>query len=558
MNNNYEESSKDFISFRKNKSTYSNIDKFNIENSLLLNNKRKKYRNEISTGNSLIKTNNRFSSLLNNSTKSIKLIKYINNNNSSLLIDNSKLKKKFLNYYALSQPNQRSNPDSMANSLKRKKKMSMTYLKKNEININNYSNISLKSDSTFKLQNNLKLFSDFNYKNKKLKESINILKNHSFIENNKSHIKNINFIKIPEYNSSLLENQFNIKKKGVNKEKENESEKNRKKEKEGSAFTSRANSDRLSYEIDLNRIYKNKYSERKLMKDFNEIKNNEENKKQEKYANAIKDITGKLYSNMASIKIKNDNYSKKYYKNKFQNKNPKKMVLKSFISKSKELNNQNNQSIKKGEPEKAKRDYYLSDINLNKSDKKITVALNDKKIRIKNNKNIHINMNLINLPSNSNQNIFSPFSIMLIQSHVKSLSILSTKHLNKKEKYISTDNSQESMIESSKIFKNNNNEHSELNNIVSRMNKEMKRFRNNTSFYLNGERNFFTSPDGPEDFHFRFVELCKQNNAFFRRLKLNIGNKQKKDKDKKEVLKELYELENKKYFENIEEEVPYI
>ena len=225
MNNNYEESSKDFISFRKNKSTYSNIDKFNIENSLLLNNKRKKYRNEISTGNSLIKTNNRFSSLLNNSTKSIKLIKYINNNNSSLLIDNSKLKKKFLNYYALSQPNQRSNPDSMANSLKRKKKMSMTYLKKNEININNYSNISLKSDSTFKLQNNLKLFSDFNYKNKKLKESINILKNHSFIENNKSHIKNINFIKIPEYNSSLLENQFNIKKKGVNKEKENESEK---------------------------------------------------------------------------------------------------------------------------------------------------------------------------------------------------------------------------------------------------------------------------------------------------------------------------------------------
>ena len=174
-------------------------------------------------------------------------------------------------------------------------------------------------------------------------------------------------------------------------------------------------------------------------------------------------------------------------------------------------------------------------------------------------------MNLINLPSQG-QNMFTPLSTVFIQSHEKSLSILSTKNLNKKE-YLSTssDNNRIS-IESSYNFSKNNlnkfydqNENSESNNIVLLMNKEMKRFRNNnTSFYLNGERNFFSSPDGPEDFHFRFVELCKQNNDFFKRLKLNIGNKLNKERGKKDMLKELYELENKKYFENIEEEVPYI
>ena len=282
------------------------------------------------------------------------------------------------------------------------------------------------------------------------------------------------------------------------------------------------------------------------------MKNNEGNKK------ISRDISAKLYKNSCSSKNKNNNYSQKYSKNKFTNRNNKKSCLKNTISKSKESNNN---YIKKDIPENKKMHHYISDNDMNKSDKTITLNLNDKNnIQIKNNKNIHINMNLINIPSH-NQDFFSPVSSVFVQSHEKSLSILSTKNLYKKDQYISTDK-HKILVEPLHNFNKNNlnknsNEESESNNIVIMMNKEIKKFKNNTSFYLNGERNFFISPDGPEDFHFRFVELCKQNKDFYRRLKLDLGNKDK-DKERKDVAKELYEIENKKYFENIEEEVPYI
>ena len=565
MNNNYEDSLKDIISFQKSNSVYSNIDNINNDNSFLSNNKRKTNCSEIEIENS----NNKINSILNQSTKSIRLSKYMQNNNSTQIKENNKSKLKYQNYYAISQPNQRSLPNSVTNSIKKTKKISITFLKKPDSNNNNYTRISLKKDPTLRLQNNLKLFCDFNYKNKKTKESfLNTKKdNINNINNNESNKscknnKKIEYIKMPLCNSNLnlFDNKFIFKTKKINKDRD--------KKKEGIAYTSRANSVHLSSEeLDMNNIYKNLYTKRILMKEYNnqneQIKAGEENKK------IPRDISCRLYSNICSTKNKKDNYSQKYFKNKFLNKNVKNFSSKNILSKSKELNNN---SIKKDIPQSKKFDCYLnvndndnSDNNdNNKINKKITVNLNDKNIKIKNNKNIHINMNLINLPSQG-QNIFTPLSTVFIQSHEKSLSILSTKNLNKKE-YLSTstDNNRIS-IESSYNFSKNNlnkssdeNETSESNKIVLMMNKEIKRFRNNTSFYLNGERNFFSSPDGPEDFHFRFVELCKQNNDFFKRLKLNIGNKLNKERGKKDMLKELYELENKKYFENIEEEVPYI
>ena len=91
---------------------------------------------------------------------------------------------------------------------------------------------------------------------------------------------------------------------------------------------------------------------------------------------------------------------------------------------------------------------------------------------------------------------------------------------------------------------------SELNNIIDLMKNQLGKYKCNTSYYLNGEKNFFCSPDGPEDFHFRFVELCKQNKSFFRKLNSNISN------DNNSIIDN--NLEYQENFENSEEEVPYI
>ena len=51
------------------------------------------------------------------------------------------------------------------------------------------------------------------------------------------------------------------------------------------------------------------------------------------------------------------------------------------------------------------------------------------------------------------------------------------------------------------------------------MNNKLQQFKANNSFYLSEKNNKFISPDGPEDFHFRFVELYKQNKLFYEKLK---------------------------------------
>ena len=546
MNNVYEYSFKEYFPLKKNHSVYTNIDNLSNENSFLFNNKRKKINNENNIDNSLIKTNNKNNSL-NKSTKSTKINKFFQNISSQYL-DNYKSKSKYQNTYAISQPNQRSLPNSVVNSIKKKKKLSITFLKKNDKN--KYSQISLKKDANLKLHNNLKLSSEFNYKNKKTKESISSYsKRETYIECNKSNNKNISYIKMSISNSNLFDSQFIIKKIGVNKDKKSKE----------NAYTNRTNSVHLYDKIEINKDFKNLRIKKTPLKDIiiqnGQIKHNKEENK----TKLSRDISIKLYSKVLSNKNKDNIYSQKYSKKRFLNKNNNvSLSSKNILSKTKDVNNE----LIKKDNINTKNDNNLNDNN--KIDKKITVNLNAQNTRIKNNKNknIHINMNLVNLQP-QNQNIFSPFSSLFTQSHEKSLSILSSKNFNKKVNFSSKDNGNKS-IESSNNYNNNNDknitsESTELNNIVSLMNNEIKKFKkNSTSFYLNGERNFFCSPDGPEDFHFRFVELCKQNDSFFRNLKSNIENKQNQDKTKKDSIKECLELDNKQYFENFEEDVPYI
>ena len=540
----YEYSFKEYFPLKKNHSVYTNIDNLPNENSFLFINKRKKILNGNNKDNSLIRTNNKNNSL-NKSTRSTKINKFIHNISSQYL-DNYKSKSKYQNTYAISQPNQRSLPNSVVNSIKKKKKMSITFLKKNDKN--KYSQISLKKDANLKLHNNLKLSSEFNYKNKKTKESISSYsKRETYIESNRSNNKNISYIKMSISNSNLFDSQFIIKKIGVNKDK---------KAKEN-AYTNRTNSVHFSDKIEINKDFKNLKIKKTPLKDIiiqnDQIKyNKEENKKK-----LSKDISIKLYSKVLSNKNKDNIYSQKYSKKRFLNKNNNNSISsKNILPKIKDLNNE----LIKKDNINSKNYNNLNDNN--RIDKKITVNLNAQNTRIKNNKNIHINMNLINLPS-QNQNIFSPVPSIFTQSHEKSLSILSSKNFKKKGDFVSKDNRNKS-IESSNNYNNNNDknitsESSELSNIVSSMNNEIKKYKkNSTSFYLNGERNFFCSPDGPEDFHFRFVELCKQNDSFFRNLKSNIENKENQDKTKKDSIKECLELDNKQYFENFEEDVPYI
>ena len=74
------------------------------------------------------------------------------------------------------------------------------------------------------------------------------------------------------------------------------------------------------------------------------------------------------------------------------------------------------------------------------------------------------------------------------------------------------------------------------------------------------KKNYLSFPDGPEDFHFRFVELCKQNNSFYRNFYLNNINGDKKDKKNKDFNIKDEDIINdyQEYFENYGDNVPFI
>ena len=106
-------------------------------------------------------------------------------------------------------------------------------------------------------------------------------------------------------------------------------------------------------------------------------------------------------------------------------------------------------------------------------------------------------------------------------------------------------------------------ESTELNNIVNVMNNKLQQFKANNSFYLSEKNNKFISPDGPEDFHFRFVELYKQNKLFYEKLKskfidIDLDNNEKNNniKENDDECSDKYEFEEN--FEGCEDNVPYI
>ena len=108
-------------------------------------------------------------------------------------------------------------------------------------------------------------------------------------------------------------------------------------------------------------------------------------------------------------------------------------------------------------------------------------------------------------------------------------------------------------------------EPSELNNILfNLMNKKLQQFNdNNNNFFLNEKSDLFLYPDGPEDFHLMFVELYKQNNMFYKKLEnkfkgKTLYNNKIKVNLNNDINDNYYIQELEEYFENGEDEVPYI
>ncbi len=133
---------------------------------------------------------------------------------------------------------------------------------------------------------------------------------------------------------------------------------------------------------------------------------------------------------------------------------------------------------------------------------------------------------------------------------------------------------------SNSVFNNNNNineknyinnlitsESTEINNIVNIMNNKLQQFKANNSFYSSSKKNINDTPEGPEDIHYRFVELYKQNKLFYNNLKSKFADKVSDNNDKNNNI-DIIDNDNyyfgkeefEEYFENYEDNdnVPYI
>ena len=97
------------------------------------------------------------------------------------------------------------------------------------------------------------------------------------------------------------------------------------------------------------------------------------------------------------------------------------------------------------------------------------------------------------------------------------------------------------------------------------MNNKLQQFKANNSFYSGEKKNINDIPNGPEDFHYRFVELYRQKKIFYNNhktkcidkvLDIKDNNIEVMDNDDYYFGKEEFE----EYFENYEENdyVPYI
>ena len=566
--NSFQNSYKNTSRLHKSSSSYHpNVVLLNDDNSFFYNNRNKINYYDNIFDDSIISTNKKIKiNSLNQTQKSKKTNKFIHNI-SSESIANDKTKSISNNLYMSSQPS-------------RKSKLIINYkFKKNKMKIL----LDKKSDNTY--ITNIRKESIL-----KLKQIINHLKLSS--ESNNMNITNKNCTK---FNSPNYKNEINIKSNRINKCKDNT--KNMSKSNSGyidskivdkNKDENKYINEKGSYTNRKKYLYNSMYNKNEKIKNYlhskrnNKIKsktnkninnNNNKNDKIKKSKDIKKPI--EILSRDCSIKLLHNNLSSKNINNNYTDNDHKKIFSKknknnnhiNFTkdSKDKLLNNKNktkNKSVKL-ENKTIKNE---NNINTNKN-KIITVNLNNSNFQMKNKRKIKNSIDLITSISPQNyiikkdnlnqtqiqtQIAFSPNSSFFTKKHENSLSIFSTKNINKKGNYTYREYPKLS-IDSSNKFKYNNNlqemtqESSEINVIVDSMKNQINQFRNNTSYYLNGERNFFCSPDGPEDFHFRFVELCKQNKNYFKNNKNIIIENEKEDI-----------VEYEQYFENPGEEVPYI
>ena len=532
----------------------------NLQNS---NSKLNKKDRDISFDISLTSTYNKFNTL-NKTEKSTKDSKFIHNISAPSIYN---YKSKQYNIYENNIQKQKKMPNSIINPTKKTKILKIiSQIKKRNNNINNVHALS-KNEPVIRIQNNknhLKLSSEFNRKNKSKDCIISSSKKESG-----SYKKKINFKNMRNSNPNIKDNSSTKKFKDINKEANLN---------EGCNSIART---KFRYGSIYNNIKINKNSKNKRMLEYEKkikLRNKNKNfliKKNKKLKKTVsKDNSTKFNSIYLSPNRLNEISSSKNLflnkiKNNYNSNSTKNIFANSKIIEKKSIKNDN------------------TNVNINydnyttKSHKKITVNLNHTNINLKKKQkklkmsnsikdNIHINQY-----NHSQSQIFlSSLSPKLTKTHENSLSILSSKDIfkknnsqDKKEFEILSYKESRFSIESLNKFRYDQNlqditqESKEANEILDLLKNKLDNLKNNYSLYLNDEKkNYISSPDGPEDFHFRFVELCKQNNSFYRNFYLNTINGDEKDKKNKDFNIRDEDITNnyQEYFENYGDKVPYI
>ena len=524
------------------------------------NSKLNKKDRDISFDVSLTSTYNKFNTL-NRTEKSTKDSKFIHNISAPSIYN---YKSKHYNIYENNiQKNKKMSNYNINPAKKTKILKIISQIKKRNNNINNVHALS-KNEPVLRIQNNknyLKLSSEFNRKNKSKDCLISSSKRES--ESYKKKNKNIRNL-----NPNIKNNISSKKCKDINKEVNIN---------DGFNTTAKTN---FRYGSISNNIQINKNSKNKRRLEYeNKIKLRNKNKNffTKKNKNLKKtvsrDNSTKFNSIYFSPKKLNEICSTKNLflnkiKNNYNNNSAKNILANSKIIEKKSIKNDNKNIINY--------DNYTT-----KSHKKITVNLNHTNINLKKKQNklkmsnsIKDNIGISQYNHSQSQIFLSSLSPKLTKTHENSLSILSSKDIfknnnsqDKKEFEILSYKESRFSIESLNKFRYNRNlqditqESKETNEILDLLKNKLDNLKNNYSLYLNEDKkNYLSSPDGPEDFHFRFVELCKQNNSFYRNFYLNTINGDKKYKKNKDLNNKDEDIINdyQEYFENYGDKVPFV
>jgi len=549
--------------------------KFHLFNSHLINlknsnSKLNKKDRDISFDISMTSSYNKFNTL-NKTEKSTKDSKFIHNISAPSIYN---YKSKHYNMYENNIQKQKKIHNSVINSSKKTKILKIiSHIKKRNNNINNAHAFSKKEPAIGiknNNKNNLKLSSEFHRKNKSKDFIISSAKRE---RENKSYKKKINIKDIRNLNQYIKDNTSTKKFKDIKGVNINE----------GYNTTART---KYRYGSISNNIEINKNSKTKRMLEYENIiklrnKNIGKNfltKKIKKLKKTVsKENSTKFNSIYLSPNKLNEIYSSKnlflnQIKYNYNNNSTKNILANSKIKEKKSIKNDN-------------KSVNINYDNYNtKSNKKITVNLNHTNINLKKKQNklkmsnsIKDNMhtNQYKHSQSQSQIFLSSLSPKLTKTHENSLSILSSKDIfkknnsrDKKDFEILSYKESRFSIESLNKFRYDKNlqdithDSKETNELFDLMKNKLENLKKNYSLNLNNEKKIFLNsfPDGPEDFHFRFVELCKQNNSFYRNFYLNTINGDEKDnKNKKTCIKnEDVVNDYQEYFENYGEKVPYI